>query len=315
MSGSGAGPSTARPDPYLEAASQILTSLGPNTHYPRNVQGRARYVTRDDPWVGQFSRDVHFVHTNQRYDHRFYRKKRKTDVVKHSDRVIPDVFQYMNGYNADDVYEVNRLALMPQSEANNALPAARRIEYKNTLEGSWIAAWNHLGRNVRFNNPAPQLPCDTLYLRHPTEEEYQRRLRNLFDEMIRYVNQHGTSDGYNTNEIRSLLPRPITVYYIFREYYDWIEDTGFEKRKRCPRGEDALSFLISWSNINMHAVPVQLRHEVYLQTPTDIRNMELSDIYRRLLHPLLRILQEIVLEVMSMYVVYLLCIKRKNRWR
>ncbi len=285
-----AGPSSARPDPYArepqderrdpyaQGTRGIITSLGPNAHYPEELQSRARYVTKTDGWAGHFSRNVNFVHRNQRYDHRFYKRKRKKDHVKKEDRRIPSVHDYMNDYDGTDIYEINRLTLMPLEIANKDLPANRRAAHKDTLEGSWTAAWNHLGRNAVFNDPAPSLPCDTLYLRHITEAEYQRRLNNLFADFARHVEREGTADGYGIEDIRSLLPRPITVYYLFREYYDWVEDTSFEKRKRCPKGEDILSFYISWSNINMHAVPLRLRHEVYMQTPADIRSIEPSDV-------------------------------------
>ena len=138
-----------------------------------------------------------------------------------------------------------------------------------------------MGRNVVYNDPAPSLPCDFAYLRHPSEEEYQRRLRKIVGQFAAWLDDNDQdTTNYDWASIRSILPKPITTLYLFRDYPDWVEDKAFEKRNRFTparaNGEVPHAYYISWHNVDMYAVPARLRHECYVTTPEEITEMETS---------------------------------------
>ena len=266
--------------PQADPSTTGAIHLGPNVHYPANLQTTTTYVTRANPWAGHFVLNDVYIHRNQRNDHRLHRKRtRDTGSVDERRVDVPNLEEYMKMYTPMDIFEMNRLSRMVSRTKNEQLPPNRGLEDRNTLEGSWEQVWAHLGRYVRFDTQQASLPCDTIYLRHSSEAGYQRRLRELMYNMAQHVLRNGSADGYDTSTIRSLLPKPIMQFYMFKDYKTWVEDGGYEKRSRTATTMNGRSgHYVSWSNVNMYAVPAQIRHEVYVETPQEIRRIETSEL-------------------------------------
>ncbi len=174
MSASGGGAGPSRPAPRnaaqeFQALHQEIptTTLTPTEDFPADKQRQSTYISTNDPWAGNFSKDARFILKNQRNDHRLRREQ--NERYPRTNRFVPTVQEYISDNQYNDVYDVVRLNLMVQREANEQLPKNRRKDDRNTLEGSWEQMWRHLGRFVSYDEPWPETPSDTMYFRNPSE--------------------------------------------------------------------------------------------------------------------------------------------------
>ncbi len=246
---SGSGVYAYRTETHPDATDPPCeTTLGPNAHFPAELQQPAAYVTVEDPWTGEFSKDLRYIHTNQRRDHRFNRAA--DPYVGTERRRIPSVSEYVAAHVHDDVFDVHRIDLMVGRPENADLVEDERRADRNTREGAWAEMWRHLGRHVTYGEYFPPPPTDTAYLRHPSERRYTQEMAIT---MRNIMEQETYRAGYN-DVTASNLPRPITTYYMFQVYHEWVEDGGFEKRHRLATtegGRPQTPLYVSWSNTNL----------------------------------------------------------------
>lgn len=260
-----ARPSIAERDP-----EQYVTCM-PNDTFPRDKRGRTRYVTKKDPIYVSFTKEMRYAHVNAVGDHRYHRAEHRANRVPNPGAPI-GVNEYIQQCNDSGMLEGRRYAVMGDD------PTGRETKSR---QKAWRQRWAHSGRDGQMTRT--QQPADTYWVRCSGEIEYQRKIGPL----IQLLTERAELDCNNMITIPSILPRPISCWYMFHDSKDWDEDALFENRARTSRHvfrqnqtEPTIypGIYAGWQDVGMYNISAEERRQLYGVVDPDLRGHECSRI-------------------------------------